>query len=144
MTQNPPPKGNLVGDLDYYTRLDTCPQCKAERGHRCTGEDGKDLPHPHFVRLDLSDVRASKYADILQVVCPKCNAAPGIACRSMPYQTRLARPHAPRRRAAKEAEEMARFEEMLNQSSLSSAEVEAALAEAPALMKKLTQPDEDR
>lgn len=88
---------------DYYSRLEDCTECKAPRGQRCTGNDGVALLDPHGSRVLSSPVSATASFDKTLVECPTCGAAVGASCRAKPYNTRLSRPHAARRKALEEA-----------------------------------------
>lgn len=89
---------------DYYARLDTCVECKATRGQRCRDTDGKELLNAHSSRIISSGAHSEKVIDQTLVECPTCHAAVGVSCRSKPYNTRLSKPHATRRRALEAAQ----------------------------------------
>lgn len=89
---------------DYYSRLPDCPQCKAAQGQRCTGKDGSVLVDPHGSRVLASQTHTAETVGKMLVECPTCGSGVGVSCRSKPYNTRLSRPHAARRKALEEAQ----------------------------------------
>jgi hypothetical protein len=49
--------------------------------------------------MTTRDEAAGKSPGKTQVTCPTCGFGPGVSCRAKPYNTRLSRPHAARRKA---------------------------------------------
>jgi len=86
----------------YYSRMDECPECPARRGDRCT-DDGRQRQNPHGSRVLSSGVNSEKAASQTLVPCPACGAEAGLSCRAKPYNTRMSKPHAARRKALEEA-----------------------------------------
>lgn len=89
---------------DYYSRLPDCPECKAPQGRQCIRGDGGVLTDPHGSRVLSSQTHTDTTVGKMLVECPTCGSGVGASCRSKPYNTRLSRPHAARRKALEEAQ----------------------------------------